>query len=127
MAHFVVIGGGLAGLTAANALAGSGAKVTLLEQSRSLGGRARTRQEGGHTLNLGPHALYRGGIAARTFLDWGDSILGRRPWVESVWERALYWYVGAKSIRSEGFQWIVNDPPVQRTEQAGGCAPYPLI
>jgi phytoene dehydrogenase-like protein len=37
MAHFVVIGGGIAGLTAANALVDSGAKVTVLEQSRELG------------------------------------------------------------------------------------------
>ena len=89
MAHFVVIGGGLAGLTAANALAGSGAKVTLLEQSRSLGGRARTRQEGGHTLNLGPHALYRGGIAARTFLDWEIPFSGGDPGGKRLGTRAL--------------------------------------
>lgn len=79
MAHFVVIGGGMAGLSAANALADSGAKVTLLEQSRMLGGRARTANEGGYSLNLGPHALYRGGIAARTFTNWGIPFSGGNP------------------------------------------------
>jgi phytoene dehydrogenase-like protein len=47
MESYVVIGGGLAGLTAANALAGPGRQVTLLEQSSHLGGRARTQQENG--------------------------------------------------------------------------------
>ena len=42
MAHFVIIGGGIAGLPAANALADAGANVTALEQYRHLGSRART-------------------------------------------------------------------------------------
>ncbi|HEX8892138.1 MAG TPA: NAD(P)-binding protein [Terriglobales bacterium] len=36
MAHFVIIGGGIAGLPAANALADAGANVTALEQSRHI-------------------------------------------------------------------------------------------
>jgi phytoene dehydrogenase-like protein len=79
MAHFVVVGGGIAGLTAANDLADTGAHVTVLEQSRSLGGRARTTQEGHYFLNLGPHALYRGGIAARTFTNWKIPFSGGDP------------------------------------------------
>lgn len=66
-----MVGGGLAGLTAANALADAGHRVTLLEQSRSLGGRAKTQREDGYSLNLGPHALYLGGLAARTMDQWG--------------------------------------------------------
>jgi phytoene dehydrogenase-like protein len=89
MAHFVVIGGGLAGLTAANALAGPGAKVTLLEQSRYLGGRARTSQQAGHNLNLGAHALYRGGIAARTFLNWEIPFSGGDPGEKHLGARAV--------------------------------------
>jgi len=79
MKSYVVIGGGLAGLTAANALAGRGHEVTLLEQAGHLGGRARTRQEGGYLLNLGPHALYRGGRAARTFREWKIPFSGGTP------------------------------------------------
>jgi len=79
MESYVVIGGGLAGLTAANALAGPGAQVTLLEQSNHLGGRARTQTENGYSLNLGPHALYRGGRAARTFRDWSIPFSGAIP------------------------------------------------
>ncbi len=79
MKSYVVVGGGLAGLTAANALAGRGAEVTLLEQSEQLGGRARTQSEGGYLLNLGPHALYRGGRAARTLREWKIPFSGGIP------------------------------------------------
>src|SRR5580658_4599666 len=79
MESYVVIGGGLAGLTAANALAGQGSKVTLLEQSAHPGGRARTQKENGYSLNLGPHALYRGGRAARTFREWKIPFSGATP------------------------------------------------
>ncbi|WP_369037731.1 NAD(P)-binding protein [Streptomyces adonidis] len=55
-----VIGGGLAGLTAAIAAAEAGAKVTVYEAHHTLGGRGRTA-EGPYRTNDGPHALYSGG------------------------------------------------------------------
>ncbi|MFD3972478.1 NAD(P)-binding protein [Streptomyces cyaneofuscatus] len=55
-----VIGGGLAGLTAAITAAESGARVTLYESHRTLGGRARTA-DGPYRTNEGPHALYHRG------------------------------------------------------------------
>jgi phytoene dehydrogenase-like protein len=55
--QITVVGGGLAGLTAAIACAEGGAQVQLLETHRRLGGRARTA-EGPYKANLGPHALY---------------------------------------------------------------------
>ncbi|MET8689767.1 NAD(P)-binding protein [Streptomyces sp. NPDC004732] len=55
-----VIGGGLAGLTAAISAAEAGARVTLREAHHTLGGRART-SEGTYKTNEGPHALYSGG------------------------------------------------------------------
>ncbi|GGX45829.1 NAD(P)-binding protein [Streptomyces chryseus] len=58
--HVTVIGGGLAGLTAAVTAAESGAAVTLFEAHHTLGGRARTA-EGPYKTNEGPHALYNGG------------------------------------------------------------------
>ncbi|MFH9297847.1 NAD(P)-binding protein [Streptomyces sp. NPDC017520] len=60
MEHIHVIGGGLAGLTAAITAAESGARVTLHEGHRTLGGRARTA-DGPYRANEGPHALYRRG------------------------------------------------------------------
>jgi phytoene dehydrogenase-like protein len=79
MESYVVIGGGIAGLTAANALAGAGHKVVLMEQSDHLGGRAITQQDRGYLLNLGPHALYAGGAAARTLRQWNIPFSGKPP------------------------------------------------
>ncbi|MFY0562825.1 phytoene desaturase family protein [Archangium lansingense] len=61
----VVVGGGLGGLVVAVMLARGGRKVTLLEKSRHLGGRAHTTEVEGYRFNLGPHALYLGGAAVR--------------------------------------------------------------
>jgi phytoene dehydrogenase-like protein len=79
MQSYIVIGGGLAGLTAANALARPGHKVTLIEQSQHLGGRAITQRDAGFALNLGPHALYNGGPATRTFREWNIPFEGHPP------------------------------------------------
>jgi phytoene dehydrogenase-like protein len=89
MSQFVVIGGGIAGLTAANALASTGAQVTIFEQAHELGGRARTRQDGDYFLNLGPHALYAGGVAARTFAEWDVPFSGGNPTQEVEGMRAV--------------------------------------
>ncbi len=79
MESYIIIGGGIAGLTAANALAQPGRKITLLEQSEHLGGRAITQQQDGFFLNLGPHALYRGGPATSTFKEWNIPFEGHLP------------------------------------------------
>jgi NAD(P)-binding Rossmann-like domain len=55
--RITVVGGGLAGLTAAIACAEGGAEVLLLEAHRQVGGRARSLN-GSYKANLGPHALY---------------------------------------------------------------------
>jgi phytoene dehydrogenase-like protein len=56
-----VIGGGMAGLTAAIEAAEAGASVTLYDARSSLGGRARTHLRDGFQFNEGAHALYIGG------------------------------------------------------------------
>lgn len=61
MNEIKVIGGGLAGLTAAITCAEGGASVTLAEAHEQLGGRARSA-EGPYKANLGPHAIYAGGV-----------------------------------------------------------------
>lgn len=60
MSQITVVGGGLAGLTAAIVCGEGGAKVRLLEGHTALGGRARS-DEGPYKANLGPHALYKDG------------------------------------------------------------------
>lgn len=60
-----VVGGGLAGLTAAIACAEGGCRVRLLEAHDALGGRARSKS-GPYKANLGPHVIYKDGL----FWDW---------------------------------------------------------
>jgi phytoene dehydrogenase-like protein len=75
----VVVGGGLAGLTAAATAARAGAEVTLLEAREHDGGRARTRSVEGFLLNQGAHALYRGGPAWDILAGLGVAPRGRAP------------------------------------------------
>ena len=77
--NVAVVGGGLAGLTAANYLARAGFSVALFEKSRAVGGRARTDLEYGFQFNLGPHALYRGGAAIGILRGLGVKLQGRPP------------------------------------------------
>ena len=74
-----IIGGGLAGLTAAALAAESGLTVKLLEQSKQLGGRAATTRRDGISFNLGPHALYVGGETQKTMTRLGVEIPGGPP------------------------------------------------
>jgi phytoene dehydrogenase-like protein len=78
-ADVIVVGGGLAGLSAAAFAARGGASVLVLERSESVGGRAQTHSEGGFLFNVGPHALYDGGPAASAFAELGVRYSGRRP------------------------------------------------
>jgi protoporphyrinogen oxidase len=55
--RFVVIGGGVAGLTLADALATRGARVTLLEAEPEVGGLIRTDRRGGFTADRLIHRL----------------------------------------------------------------------
>jgi squalene-associated FAD-dependent desaturase len=58
--NVIVIGGGLAGLACAVALSDRGRRVTVLERSPRLGGRAAswTEQATGDTVDIGPHILH---------------------------------------------------------------------
>jgi hypothetical protein len=58
--HVAIVGGGLAGLACGVALADAGLRVTLIERSRELGGRARSWADPvtGDTIDLGPHVVH---------------------------------------------------------------------
>jgi phytoene dehydrogenase-like protein len=74
-----VIGGGIAGLTAAALLGRAGIPTVVLEKSTAPGGRAATRDRGGFLFNLGPHALYRAGILKQTLGALGITVRGGIP------------------------------------------------
>lgn len=77
--HVVVVGGGLAGLTAAAVLARHGRAVTLFESGEQLGGRGRSRHRDGFDLNIGPHAVYRAGAGHYILRQLGVDVRGRAP------------------------------------------------
>ncbi len=75
----VVVGGGLAGLTAGALLARGGRRVVVLEKGKEAGGRAQTQTRNGFQFNLGPHALYRNGRAAQVLRELGVPFRGTVP------------------------------------------------
>ena len=79
--HFdlAVVGGGLAGLVAAATAARAGRSVVLFDRASTLGGRARTRTDGGFAFNIGPHALYKSGHTLRILRDLGVEPRGAEP------------------------------------------------
>ena len=69
-----VIGGGIAGLTAATFVARTGKSVIVFEKAEHVGGRGVTQNIQGFDFNLGPHALYRAGHAVRVLKELGITI-----------------------------------------------------
>lgn len=78
-ADVAVVGGGLAGLTAAAYAARNGATVLLLDARRQLGGRARTTVDAGFHFNEGPHALFDHGAGQNAVRGLGIVPAGARP------------------------------------------------
>ncbi|MEO1583234.1 MAG: phytoene desaturase family protein [Planctomycetota bacterium] len=79
--HVGIIGGGLAGLSAAVELAGQGLRVTLIEANRHLGGKMNLIQDQGYSFDMGPTIItmpqvFRGIVrrAGRNPADYVDLI-----------------------------------------------------
>ncbi|MDO5533365.1 MAG: FAD-dependent oxidoreductase [Propionibacteriaceae bacterium] len=82
-ARVVVVGGGIAGLSAATILAERGVTVTVLEASERLGGRvAAWPLEDGRTMSRGFHAFFRQYYNLRSILRRSDPALARLVAVE---------------------------------------------
>jgi phytoene dehydrogenase-like protein len=75
----VVVGGGVAGLTAAAYLGRAGKRTLVLEKSTEPGGRAASRRSDDFCFNLGPHALYAAGAGTRVLADLGVGFRGAKP------------------------------------------------
>jgi phytoene dehydrogenase-like protein len=75
----VVVGAGLAGLTAAVHLARAGHRVVVHESRKRAGGLAATDDRDGFRYNQGPHALYLGGPAESILRGLGVSLQGSKP------------------------------------------------
>ena len=69
MQEVIVVGAGLAGLTAARTLARAGQRVRVLEASGQVGGRVRSVTQDGFTLDVGYQVLFTAYPAVRRQLD----------------------------------------------------------
>lgn len=74
-----VVGGGLSGLATAALLSRQGRTVTVFEGSSRVGGAAQSPAMHGLPVNLGPHALYLGGQAAKVLQGLGIQWSGHLP------------------------------------------------
>ncbi|MFC4812850.1 phytoene desaturase family protein, partial [Paenibacillus sp. GCM10023250] len=90
-AETIVIGGGLAGLLTAIEVAKAGKLTVLLEKSAHVGGRAISVRKNGAYLNLGGHALYRGGEAFAALRRFGIEPKGDVPGAAGavIWKNGL--------------------------------------
>jgi phytoene desaturase len=73
----VVVGAGLAGLSAALRLRGAGREVTVLERGPGPGGRAGVRTRAGYTLDTGPSVFTAPELLADTFAAVGERMADR--------------------------------------------------
>jgi phytoene dehydrogenase-like protein len=114
---YIVVGGGLAGLSAAIALAEKKHRVCIYERSSKLGGRAITQLKEGFAMNFGVHALYIDGTADRTFRQWGIRFSGNRPNFSSL---AYFVRNGQRlpfleALAKEGISKLIMSTDVDRT------------
>jgi len=71
--HVVVVGAGLAGLSAALHLAGRGRQVTVVEREKWPGGRAGRRDIAGYQIDTGPTVLTMPDLIDEAFAAVGES------------------------------------------------------
>jgi phytoene dehydrogenase-like protein len=74
--EILVIGAGMGGLASAALLARAGRRVRIVESAQHAGGRARSRVQDGFVLNVGAHALARGGPAQQVLRELGVPLSG---------------------------------------------------
>ncbi|KNX36964.1 phytoene desaturase family protein [Luteipulveratus halotolerans] len=72
--HVIVVGAGLAGLSAALHLTGAGREVTVLESADGPGGRAPRLQRSGYSLDTGPTVVTVPGVLADAFAAVGEDL-----------------------------------------------------
>jgi phytoene desaturase len=75
--HVVIVGAGLAGLSAALHLLGSGRRVTVLEAQSHPGGRAGRMDLAGYQIDTGPTVLTMPELADEALAEVGDSLADR--------------------------------------------------
>ena len=85
--HVVIVGAGLAGLSAAMHLAAAGRKVTILEKNDFPGGRNGLLERGGYSFDTGPTVLTMPDLIAEIFATLGENM---SDWLELTPVSPLY-------------------------------------
>ncbi|MCB1001511.1 MAG: FAD-dependent oxidoreductase [Acidimicrobiales bacterium] len=83
-ADLIVVGAGVAGLAAAMTAAATGRR-TLVVDAHGVGGRGRTADHHGWSLNVGPHALYRRAALEQLLDRHGIVCAGGMPATDDAW------------------------------------------
>ena len=99
--NVIIVGGGLAGLSAAVYLARAGRTVTIFERRRYLGGRAVTHLRHGYRFNLGPHAFFRAGHGWNVLRELGIPVRGGVPKVRG------FGMLGTQRFKFPGSFWSI--------------------
>jgi phytoene dehydrogenase-like protein len=107
-----VVGGGIAGLSAALTAARRGCAVSLYEAASQLGGRCRTiAGEGAFAHDNGTHVLFTANRRALCFL---DAIGARQNWIEPEPEGLPVWDARRGSLARVGLSpWSWRDPALR--------------
>jgi len=113
-----ILGGGIAGLSCARALAGRGISVELFEKSRGLGGRLAQRRLDGHGFDLG--AQYATARSSEFQAHLKDIGAASAQWQPAVYTRRN----GALSRVDEKELRLVGVPAMQSIARALPCAAF---
>ena len=112
--HAVIVGAGLAGLSAALRLAGAGRRVTLLERENAPGGRAGVIENRGYTFDTGPTVLTMPDLIADAFDCVGEDMA---DWLELMPLDPLYraWFADGSHLD------VKSDPSAMSEEISRVC------
>ena len=114
--HVVIVGAGLAGLSAALRLVGAGRQVTVVERDDEPGGRAGVVREGGYTFDTGPTVLTMPELISDA-LDCVDERI--EDWLDLVPVDPLY-----RATYADGSRLDVHADPLRMEEEiARVCGP----
>ena len=118
--HVVIVGAGLAGLSAALRLAGAGRKVTVVERESFPGGRNGLLNKSGYGFDTGPTVLTMPDLIADAFRCVGEEM---RDWLDLIPLNPLY-----RAFYADGTQLDVHaDTQRMETEIAKTISPEEAI
>jgi len=114
--HVVVVGAGLAGLSAALRLVGAGREVTVIERADTPGGRAGLLTDGGYRFDTGPTVLTMPDLIADALDCVGERL---EDWLDLIPVDPLY-----RAFYPDGSHLDVRaDPDAMATEVERVCGP----